>query len=247
MASKKQKVPAGINTTTAGEGRVGGTHPLHAGDAGEGEAIRKRRTHRLTLRAKAFIIRLINSGYNDAAINQILRQKKFIMPGEEDLSYSSLYRLRNLDECALDTDLLTLEARQVGHHMVSKAVVFWANVLEAAYEKLMGLPFSDPNYEKMGNGLKSMSAGECCALMTNATKFLADTFAKDLGDKLKGELTAAESGLSQPVQLLPDATEIGMYVEELIVNALKSAAREEQDLLLPDNADATPAEGLLTA
>ena len=73
-----------------------------------------------------------------------------------------------------------------------------------------------------------MTVGECHALMTSATKLLFDTFAAGMGAKLKGELDAAEAGMSAPVQLRPDASQIGAYVEELVIQALTSATSDEE-------------------
>lgn len=170
--------------------------------------------HRLTDVSRLFVVECINSGYTDRQIDDLLRRKKFLGPKDPPLSRQTMNNIRNSDECALDISLLTLEARQAGHNRISRAVLYWAEIMEEAYACLMG------EKSPMGRTLKPMTAAECNGLIMNATKVIMATFAADIAKRLRDELEAAatENTVSSDTRPAPEV--MADYVDNIMADVL---------------------------
>ena len=187
-------------------------------NARKGDRLKNRQTHRVTPVAKVFIIQCILSGYNNQQINKLLRTKQFIMAGEPDLSHDTLAKIRQLDDCLLDVDLLTREARQVGHNHVGKFIMGWAELGDEAFDRLMG-------EGDFGDSFERLTVGECASVLSYATKVIMDTFAVGLGEKLRAELeepaVTPEAGADKPDKI----KNLAEYLQAMASTSLERALR----------------------
>lgn len=142
------------------------------------------------------------------------------MPGEPDLSHDALDALRASDDCLLDVDLLTTEARQVGHHKISQFILRWAEIGDGAADKLL----DDGDFG--GQFPKDVTAGECNSLLMNATKVLFGVFAFGLAERLKGELNGMDDTQATTGQQRPGSENFAAYVEKMAAAAIRRAVRE---------------------
>ncbi len=78
-----------------------------------------------------------------------------------------------------------------------------------------------------GDSFEKLSVGECNAMLATATKVIMETFAADIGQRLKGQLDGAMGGETQesPAEspVIPDLAE---YLQKMAVAALNRALRE---------------------
>ena len=139
---------------------------------------------RLTPLARAFVVECVTAGRTNSQINPLLRDAGFLRDGEPDLSPGTLSDLRGRPECQLAVDLLTDEARQVGHNHVSEIIVCWSKIFDAAYGRLMG-------HGEFADGFGRVSLAETVSTLTAATKVLFGTFAPGLAARLSADAEAA--------------------------------------------------------
>ena len=205
--------------------------------AAEQDRILERDSRRITEVARAFIIECIICGCSDAQINTLLRHKGYILPGQSDLSRRTLIRVRGLKEAALDPEMLTQEARQVGHNIVSSWIVRWAELGDTAFDALEAMYKSEEPIEMC-------SPSDCLNLAVNATKVLVGIFGAGLPERLRAELESNMSASITPGEgaevRLPPKDKILGYIEAVVVGAYEKArltteAMDDQELLLESN------------
>lgn len=190
------------------------------------ERVKNRQTHRVTPRAKAFIIQCVLSGYTNGQINKLLRTKQFIMDAEPDLSHDTLCKIRKSEDCLLDPELLTREARQVGHAHLSKLVVGWVEISDQVFERLLYGGTFGANFEHL-------SVAECTTLLVRATRFFLDVFGVGLGEWLRADREGENEKVEDPTQVYdpscPGAMlgdNLGEYVRTMASATLDRALRE---------------------
>lgn len=138
---------------------------------------------------------------------------------QTDLSDETLHKIRGHEDCAIDLARLTLEARQVGHNRVSKLIIDWAELLDAAFDKLLRNKDLTPKEGTLGYGLKTMTVSELSSLAFNGTKIIFEVFADDLAEHIQGELAAAETSRTAEPKERPSPEELARYVETLLCGA----------------------------
>lgn len=151
-----------------------------------------RKRHRLTTVERAFIVKLICAGKTNAHIHAQLRTEGFIQPGEPDISHDTLLKIRSSPDCQLDPSLLTVEARQVGHHKFSECILIWAELTEAATAFLL-------HGESFGDVLEAPKRRECITILEMATKLFGNTFAAGIGAQVKQDREAGEALNAEPI------------------------------------------------
>lgn len=145
------------------------------------DRIQNRRTYRITPVSRVFIIKLINTGYSNKQINAILQQRMYILEDEPDLSVDCLGEIRALDDCKLDVEPLSDEVCQVAYAHIGKFLIHWAELGDAAIDRLL-------NGGDFGDDFEHLSVGECLMVAMTATGLLMDTFGAGLGERIKAQL-----------------------------------------------------------
>jgi hypothetical protein len=194
-------------------------------NAGPGDRIRDKGSHRIPPGAKRFIIRAIMEGYSNGAIDDLLRRKKYMDAKQRPLDRTTLFRLRDSEECVMDISRLSLEARQIGHNSVSQAVVMWRDLQVAAYRKLLNNQDEFPRKGTLGYGFKQMTVSECANLAATATKFLMELFGSDLAEQIRAELASIKAGTAETVRDKPTIDEVKEYMDNVLVNAYDRVMR----------------------
>lgn len=188
---------------------------LSAPDAKAHEKIKKQGTWKVTALARAFIIQCVLTGYTNAQINALLRDKKFLATSQSDLPDETLHKIRDTQDCAIDLARLTLEARQVGHNRISQTIIQWAEVQDAAFDMLLRNKELTPKKGTLGYGLKPPTMGELSSLAFNASKIILEILASKiileilasgLAEQLEEELAEVKAGkTAAPKQRRPNS------------------------------------------
>lgn len=178
---------------------------LHAPDIPVGARVRPLETHRVTPEAYAVIVAYVIAGHSNGEINQLLRDRGFVRDGEPDLSHRTFQRIRASEDCRLSVDLLTTEARQVGHNVLSEFTLNWARPGKAAFGRML----DGVNY---GYSYSRVSLHEDMMVAAKATDFLSETFAEGLPARLRKELEGEAETPPQDVAAM-NADQLAEYLE----------------------------------
>lgn len=190
---------------------------LHTPNVPVGARVRPQETHRVTPEAYSFIVAYVLEGYGNGEINRLLRDRGFILDGEADLSHRTFQRIRASDDCRMNVDMLTSEARQVGHNVLSEFTLNWARLGRAAFGRML----DGVNY---GYEYKRVSLHEDMMVAAKATEFLSDTFAEGLPTRLRQELESEVEAPAQDVTTMsPD--QMGEYLEGVMATAYTRAVK----------------------
>lgn len=194
---------------------------LHEPVAYQDDRIRNNRMRRITPAARVFIVQCINTGYSNSQVNTLLRRKQFIMGEEPDVSDDTLLRIRKSDNCLLDIALMTKEIRQIGHNHVGKFIQGWSELGDVVLDRLLGKGDFGDNFEQV-------SVAECNTVLMNATKVIMDTFAVDLGDRLRKEIEEPEhpSEEADAANKQGKIENLAGYLQATAAAALRRAIRE---------------------
>ena len=195
---------------------------LHPGDAPVDRKVRPADTHRLTPESRAYIVTYVIAGYSDREINALLRKSGMIWPGEPDLSRSTLWRIRQSDDCLLDPELLTPEARQVGHNILSEIVVDMTELCRKSLGRLL-------RRENFGFAYDRINMSDNLTAVRLATDFLFNTFALGLPERLQKELE--QDGATPQGESLSSMTpeQLCRYFEGIMAASYQAAVKRIED------------------
>lgn len=194
---------------------------MHEPNMPVGTRIRPLETHRVTPEAYAFIVTYILAGYSNGEISLLLRERGFILEGEQDLSHRTFRRIRVSDDCLLSVEMLTHEARQVGHNILSEFTLNWARLGKAAFSRMLDGVDYGYSYPKVSLHEDMMAAAK-------ATDFLFATFADGLPARLRQELEVEAEEPAQDVKT-KNADQLAQYLEGVMsVSFTRSVEMIEQ-------------------
>ena len=205
----------------------GGNLPAVLGTASAkpSERLREGNRKKITPVARVFIVQCVNSGYNNRQINVLLREKRFILVKDPDLSDDTLARVRSSKDCLLDTAMLTDEARQVGHNKLSALILYWGEVADGVFLRLARGRKAVAAPGDLGYGLKPMTVGEANALLANATKVMMDVFGADMPAIFKAEREGpVGTGTEQNSGRSPE--QMARYIDIIVAASLERVERQ---------------------
>ncbi len=190
---------------------------LHTPDVPMGARVRPLETHRVTPDAFAFIVTYILAGYSNSEISQMLREYGFVLEGEPDLSYRTFQRIRASQDCQMSVEMLTMEARQVGHNILSEFTLSWARLGKAAFGRMLdGVDY--------GYSYPRVSLHEDVVAAAKATDFLFSTFADGLPARLRRELEGEAEEPEQDVTTM-NADQLAQYLEGVMAATYTRAVK----------------------
>lgn len=186
-------------------------------DVPMGARVRPLETHRVTPEAYAFIVTYILAGYGNDEINQMLREHGFVLEGEPDLSHRTFQRIRASQDCQMSVEMLTTEARQVGHNILSEFTLSWARLGKAAFSRMLdGVDY--------GYSYPRVSLNEDITAAAKATDFLFSTFADGLPARLRRELEGEAEGPEQDVTAM-NTDQLAQYLEGVMAATYTRAVK----------------------
>ena len=225
MAGKSRtnrRLPKGAGSPSLESGTLPAV--LSVPPARAAERIRVGARSRITPVARVFIVQCVNSGYNNRQINVLLREKRFILVKDPDLSDDTIARVRSSKDCLLDLAMLTDEARQVGHNKLSALILYWGEVADGVFLRLMRGKKPVPGPGDIGYGMKPMTVGEASALLANATKVMMDVFGADVPGVLKAEREGpVGTGTEQNSSRSPE--QMARYIDVIVAASLERVER----------------------
>ena len=182
-----------------------------------GARVRPLETHRVTAEAYAFIVTYILAGYGNGEINQKLREHGFVQDGELDLSHRTFQRIRASEDCLLNAEMLTTEARQVGHSILSEFTLSWARLGKAAFGRML-------DGKDYGYSYPRVSLHEDIMAAAKATDFLFGLFADGLPARLRKEVEGEAEEPEQDVTTM-NADQLAQYFEGVMATTYTRAAK----------------------
>lgn len=193
-----------------------------------GARVRPLETHRVTPEAYAFIVSYVLAGYSNGEISLLLRERSFIREGEQDLSHRTFQRIRASEDCHMSVEMLTHEARQVGHNILSDFAVNWARLGRAAFGRMLdGVDY--------GYSYPRVSLHEDVMAAAKATDFLVTTFAEGLPARLRRELEGETDAPLQDVTTM-SADQLAEYLEGVMAASYTRAVKMIEQKRLEANA-----------
>lgn len=190
---------------------------LHLPNLPLGARVRPLETHRVTPEAYAFIVSSVVAGYSNGEISQLLREHGFIRDGEPDLSHRTFQRIRASEDCLLNAEMLTTEARQIGHNILSEFAINWTKLGKAAFARMLdGVDY--------GYSYPRVSLHEDIMAAAKASDFLFGLFAEGLPARLRREV---EEEAEAPVQDLAtmNADQVAEYLEGVMTASYTRAVK----------------------